>query len=161
MAPWTINFLYPWALKSEILHYGKILQADNHQNLPRPCRKKYMGLLTTSIESPSLPPYLAMHDLFQLHGPSNGKLPSMLIVVISNNMASTMGSFMIPSSIWSTIHLALVLSLFNNFKSRQADFVQAFTQAPRDCPVIVKILVVLVNGTLHITDKSHKRTDKT
>jgi hypothetical protein len=54
---------------------------------------------------------------------------------------------------WSTVWLVLTLSLLNGFKTRQVDFVQAFTQAPLDCLIFIEIPAgfSIVDGNLQFT----------
>ena len=40
---------------------------------------------------------------------------------------------------WPTVWLVLTLSLLNDFKTWQVDFVQAFMQASLDCPIYMKV----------------------
>jgi len=40
---------------------------------------------------------------------------------------------------WRTVRLALILSLLGNLKSRQIDYVNAYTQAPADCDIFMAI----------------------
>ncbi len=62
---------------------------------------------------------------------------------------------------WSTVRLVLTLSLLNGFKTRQVDFVQAFTQAPLDCPIFMEIPAGfrIVDGNLQFTGEAHKSTN--
>jgi hypothetical protein len=62
----------------------------------------------------------------------------------------------------STVRLVLTLSLLHGFKTRQVDFVQAFMQAPLDCPVFMEIPAgfTVVDGTLHFTGEANKNTNR-
>jgi hypothetical protein len=40
---------------------------------------------------------------------------------------------------WRTVRLVLILSLHSDLKSRQTDYVNAFTQAPADCDIFMSI----------------------
>ena len=44
-----------------------------------------------------------------------------------------------PVVYWRTVRLALILSLLGNLKSRQIDYVNAYTQAPADCDIFMAI----------------------
>lgn len=44
-----------------------------------------------------------------------------------------------PVVSWRTVHLTLVLSLLSGLKSRQVDYVLAYTQAPLDCELFTNI----------------------
>ena len=63
---------------------------------------------------------------------------------------------------WTTVHLTLILSILHGFKSRQVDFVQAFTQAPLDCPSYLETSAgyQILDGKLQFAGKSHKNNDK-
>jgi hypothetical protein len=45
-----------------------------------------------------------------------------------------------PVVSWSTVRLTLVLSLLSGLKSRQVDYVSAYTQAPLDCKLFLNVL---------------------
>jgi hypothetical protein len=64
---------------------------------------------------------------------------------------------------WYTILLTMILSLFKGFKGRQDDFIQAFTQAPLDCPIDMEILAgySVQNNQLVFSGESRKTLDKT
>lgn len=63
-----------------------------------------------------------------------------------------------PAVSWHTVRLVLVLSLLADLKSRQIDYVNAFTQAPADCDIFMNIPIgfIVKNGTLHFTTDSTK-----
>ena len=44
-----------------------------------------------------------------------------------------------PVVSWRTVHLTLILSLLSGLKSRQVDYVSAYTQAPLDCELFMNI----------------------
>jgi len=64
---------------------------------------------------------------------------------------------------WLTARLTMILSLLKNFKCRQIDFVQAFTQAPIDCPIYMEIPAgyCIRNGKLVYHGADTKNIDKT
>jgi histone deacetylase 1/2 len=61
-----------------------------------------------------------------------------------------------PVVTWSTVRLTLILSLITGLKSRQCDFVQAYTQAPLDTDIYMCIPAgfIVENGELVFTDAS-------
>jgi hypothetical protein len=67
-----------------------------------------------------------------------------------------------PVVSWRTIHLALVLSLLSNLKTRQLDYVGAFPQADADCEVYMNIPpgFIVDNGRLVFTRDSTKNNSK-
>jgi hypothetical protein len=46
---------------------------------------------------------------------------------------------------WSTVQLVLTLSLLNNFKTQEVDFIQDFIQAPLDCLIYMEVPPGLVS----------------
>jgi hypothetical protein len=64
---------------------------------------------------------------------------------------------------WSIVCLTMILSLLKGFKCRQVDFVQAFTQAPLDCPIFMEIPAgySVVNGKLQFTGGQNCQKDNT
>jgi len=58
-----------------------------------------------------------------------------------------------PVVTWSTTRLLLILSLITGMKSRQIDYIQAYTQAPVDCKVYMHIPAQLIvnNNTLEFS----------
>ncbi len=44
-----------------------------------------------------------------------------------------------PVVSWRTVRLTLILSLLSGLKSRQVDYVSAYTQAPIDCDLYMNI----------------------
>lgn len=63
-----------------------------------------------------------------------------------------------PVVSWFTIHLVLTLRLLADLKSRQVDYVQAYTQAPADCDLFMNIPAgfIVQNGELIFTSASTK-----
>jgi hypothetical protein len=59
--------------------------------------------------------------------------------------------------------MILTLSLLNNFKSRQVDFIQAYTQAPLDCPIYMEVPAGYSNqnGELTFTGEANKNAGRT
>jgi hypothetical protein len=57
----------------------------------------------------------------------------------------------------------MILSLLKGFNCRQVDFVQAFTQAPLDCPIYMEIPAgySIVNNVLTFTGDQQRRTERT
>jgi hypothetical protein len=49
--------------------------------------------------------------------------------------------------------MTMILSILKGFNCHQVDFVQAFTQAPLDCPIFMEILAgySVIDGTLCFT----------
>jgi hypothetical protein len=64
---------------------------------------------------------------------------------------------------WSTVRLVFIMSLLNNFKMRQIDFIQAFTQAPLDHPIYMEIPAGfhIINDKLEFAGENATRSDKT
>jgi hypothetical protein len=63
----------------------------------------------------------------------------------------------------STVRLVLTLSLLNGFKTRQVDFVQAFTQAPLDCPIYMEVPAgfSIIEDRLCFPGKATRNTSRT
>ncbi len=57
----------------------------------------------------------------------------------------------------------MILGLIKNFKCQQVDFVQAFTQAPLDCPINMEIPAGygVQDGQLIFTGEANHNSDKT
>jgi hypothetical protein len=57
----------------------------------------------------------------------------------------------------------MILSLLKGFKCRQVNFVQAFTQAPLDCPIYMEIPAgySIVNNVLTFTGEQQRHTERT
>ena len=60
-----------------------------------------------------------------------------------------------PVVTWSTVRLILILSLISGMKSRQLDYVQAYTQAPIDCEIYMCVpaqFIVNSHGALEFSE---------
>jgi hypothetical protein len=57
---------------------------------------------------------------------------------------------------WRTVRLAIILSLLADLKSRQIDYVNAFTQAPADCDIFMSLPAgfSVSDGVLQFTSSS-------
>jgi hypothetical protein len=69
----------------------------------------------------------------------------------------------VPVVNWSMVHLVFIMSLLNNFHTWQIDFVQAFTQAPIDCPIHIEVPAgfQIINGKLTFVNEKATKTGKT
>jgi hypothetical protein len=67
-----------------------------------------------------------------------------------------------PVVSWHTVHLTLVLSLLSGLKSRQVDYVSAYTQAPLDCELFLNIPpgFSVINNNLVFTSPSTPSANK-
>jgi hypothetical protein len=63
---------------------------------------------------------------------------------------------------WRTVRLVLILSLLADLKSRQIDYVNAFTQAPADCDIFMSIPpgFIVENNTLVLNSTGSSTTNK-
>jgi hypothetical protein len=63
-----------------------------------------------------------------------------------------------PVVSWRTVRLTLVLSLLSGLKSRQVDYVSAYTQAPLDCELFLNIPpgFSIANGSLSYSEHQQK-----
>lgn len=63
---------------------------------------------------------------------------------------------------WQTVRLVLILSLLADLKSRQIDYVKAFTQAPADCDIFMSIPpgFIVENNTLVLNSTSNTAINK-
>jgi len=63
-----------------------------------------------------------------------------------------------PVVSWRTVRLTLILSLLSGLKSRQVDYVSAYTQVPLDCDLYMNILpgFIVQGNTFHFTRSSTK-----
>ncbi len=68
-----------------------------------------------------------------------------------------------PVVSWRTVRLTLILSLISGLKSRQVNYVSAYTQAPLDCEIFMNIPpgFIVKDNTLQLTSSSTKGNSTT
>jgi hypothetical protein len=144
----TTNFTYPMAFHNDVLHYGGMLQAEDPSDFVSAMQNEMSGQqdILQVIPRSSLP-----HDIKPLPAVwafKRKRLPDWTILKHKARLNVHGGKqkhgvnyweTYSPVVNWSTVRLTMILSLLKNFKCRQVDFVQAFTQAPIDCPVYMEI----------------------
>jgi len=166
------NEMYPWALQNDVLHYGEMLKASDRDNFITAMQDEIAGLqdLLQVVPRASLPD--GVKPLPAIWAFKRKRLPDWTIQKYKARLNAHGGKqtrgvnyweTYAPVVNWSTVRLTFILSLLHNFKTRQVDFVQAFTQAPLDCPVYLEIPAGyhVQNGRLIFAGASSKNTDKT
>jgi len=167
----TCNYLYPWALQNDVLHYGEMLQADDRPDFVDAMKKEVDGLwhMLQVVPRSSMPE--GVKPLPAVWAFKRKRLPDWTIQKYKARLNAHGGKqkhgvnyweTYAPVVNWTTVHLTLILSILHGFKSRQVDFVQAFTQAPLDCPSYLETSAgyQILDGKLQFAGKSHKNNDK-
>lgn len=164
--------MYPWALQNDVLHYGEMLKGSDRDNFITAMQDEIAGLqdLLQVVPRASLPD--GVKPLPAIWAFKRKRLPDWTIQKYKARLNAHGGKqtrgvnyweTYAPVVNWSTVRLTFILSLLHSFKTRQVDFVQAFTQAPLDCPVYLEIPAGyhVQNGRLIFAGASSKNTDKT
>jgi hypothetical protein len=168
----TPNFTYPMALHNDVLHYGDMLQAEDRSDFVSAMQNEMAGLqdILQVVPRSSLP--ADIKPLPAVWAFKRKRLPDWTILKHKARLNVHGGKqkhgvnyweTYSPVVNWSTVRLTMILSLLKHFKCRQVDFVQAFTQAPIDCPVFMEIPAgyTIQDNKLVFTGVHHKATDKT
>jgi hypothetical protein len=168
----TANFTYPMAFHNVVLHYGGMLKADDHPNFVTAMQDEMSGLkeMLQVVPRSSLPhgikPLPAVWAFKIKHLPDWTILKYKARLNVHGGKQKHGVNYWetyAPVVNWSTVRRTMILSLLKDFKCRQVDFVQAFTQAPIDCPVYMEIPAqyTVQDNQLVFTGAHHKATDKT
>jgi hypothetical protein len=155
----------------DTLHYGEMLQASDRPKFVAAIQQEMAGL--TDILDPclrsELPP--GVKALPAIWAFKRKRLPDWTISKWKARLNVHGGRQVhgvnfwdtyTPVVKWSTVRLVLTLSLLNGFKTRQVDFVQAFTQAPLDCPIFMEVPAgfCIVDGKLSFSGEANRNIDK-
>jgi hypothetical protein len=168
----TPNYLYPWALQNDVLHYGEMLAADDRDRFVDAMKHELDGLqhMLQVIPCTSIPhntkPLPAVWAFKHKRFPdwSKSKYKARL------NMHGGKQTYGVnywetyaPVVNWTTVWLTMILSILHGYKSHQVDFIQAFTQAPLDCPGYMEIRAgyTVKDGCLTFNGENCNNQDKT
>jgi len=167
----TLNAIYPCALQNDVLHYGKMLKAPDKTKFVEAMEQEVDGLrdMLQVIPRSSLPD--GVKPLPAIWAFKRKRLLDWSIQKYKARLNAHGGKqkhgvnyweTYAPVVNWSTVRLTLILSLLHGLKSRQVDFVQAFTQAPLDCPVYLEIPAGyhVKDGNLTFAGETNKNHDK-
>jgi hypothetical protein len=167
----TNNFQYPMAFHNDVLHYGGMLQAEDWSDFVTAMQTEMSGLkdILQVVPRSSLPP--DVKPLPAIWAFKRKRLPDWTILkhkaclnVHGGKQRHGVNYWETYSPVvnWTTVRLTMILSLIKGFKCRQVDFVQAFTQAPIDCPVFMEIPAgyTVQDNKLVFAGANHKASDK-
>jgi len=154
------------------LHYGQMLKADDKQKFVDAMEQEMEGLrdIFKVVPRDSIPP--ETKPLPAIWAFKQKQLPDWAILKHKARLNVHGGiqhqgvnywETYAPVVNWLTACLTMILSLLKNFKCRQIYFVQAFTQAPIDCPMYMEIPAeyCIRNGKLVYHGADSKNVDKT
>jgi hypothetical protein len=148
----TCNFTYSTASPSptdkDTLHYGDMLKSEDREKFVEAMQKEMSGIweimevvpwTTIPKETKRLPAIWA----FQRKRNPDWSINKWKARLNAHGGKQLQGvnywDTYAPVVNWSTVRLVMILSLLNGFHSRQVDFVQAYTQAPLDCPIYLEV----------------------
>jgi hypothetical protein len=172
----TSNFTYPSASPStsdkDTLHYGKMLQSEDRDKFVEAMQKEITGIhgIFEVVPRSAIPqntkPLPAIWAFRRKRNPdwSINKWKARINV---HGGRQTQGvnywETFAPVVNWSTVRLVMNLSLLHGFHSKQVDFVQAYTQAPLDCPIYMEVPAgfEVREGKLTFVGEHHKNTERT
>jgi len=174
LADGSTNYMHPTAYIAEAkdtLNYGKMLNSDDRDKFVTAMQNKVDGLrdILRAIPRTDLPEgHKALPAVWAFNRKRN---PDWSIAKWKARLNVHGGrqrygvnywETYAPVVNWSTVRLVLTLSILHNFKSRQVDFIQAFTQAPLDCPIFMEVPAgySVLNSTLQFTGKANQNSDK-
>jgi len=163
----TDNMLQPFAFAAvddDTLHYGQMHKAPDREKFEQDMQRKIKDLLASQSitivcrssmpkDSKAVP---AIWSFRRKHAPDWSIVKWKAILCLHGGKQVEGINFWAtyePVVTWSTTRLILILSLITGMKSRQIDYIQAYTQAPVDCKVFMHIPAqfVVENGTLKFT----------
>jgi hypothetical protein len=172
----TCNFLHPASAflintEKDTLHYGEMLQAADRPNFVEAMQKEVTGLtdILEVVPRSSLPhdakPLPAVWAFHRKRNPdwSISKWKARLNAHGGRQQHGVnYWETYAPVVNWSTVRLVIILSLLNGFHSRQVDFIQAYMQAPLECPIYIEVPAGygVQDGKLHFVGENHKATDR-
>jgi hypothetical protein len=150
-SPTEVNpFSYLAADSSDVLHWGQMIKDPDRSKFEANMQDEIDGLFKHDtlqiVPSSSMPPNTK--PLSAIWSFRKKRLPCWTIVKWKSRLCPHGGQQIFgvnfwhtyaPVVKWSTVRLILVLTSILDYKSRQVDFVQAFSQADIDCDVYMKI----------------------
>jgi hypothetical protein len=158
------NFTYPSAYNmatetKDTLNYGEMLQATDRQKFVQAMQSEIEGLTDTLKVIPRSDIPAGTKPLPAIWAFKRKCLPDWTIIKWKARINVHGGhqqhginfwEAYAPVVNWSTVCLVLTMSLLNNFKTHQVDFIQAYTQASLDCPIYMEVPAgfSIVNGAL-------------
>jgi hypothetical protein len=171
----SYNYIYPSAFLShhekDTLHYGEMLQVEDRPRFVEAMQKEIYGLtdILEVVPRQSLPldtkPLPAIWAFRRKRNP-DWSISKWEARINAHGGRQQHGvnywETYAPVVNWSTVRLVMILSLLNGFFSRQIDFIQAYTQAPLDCPIYTEVPAGydVVEGKLTFVGENHKSTEK-
>jgi hypothetical protein len=171
----SCNFLYPSAFLShsvkDTLHYGEMLQAEDRLHFLATMQKEIAGLtdILEVVPRTALPsdtkPLPAVWAFRQKRNP-DWSISKWKARINAHGGRQQHGvnywETYAPVVNWSTVCLVMILSLLNSFHTRQVDFIQAYMQAPLDCPIYIEIPAgyEVKEGKLCFVGEHHRTTER-
>jgi hypothetical protein len=172
----TYNFHYPCAfatnMENDTLHYGEMLASDDRQDFAEAMQTEMDGLrdILEVVKRADLPanikPLPAVWAFKRKRRPDWTIIKRKARINVHGGhqkLGINYWETYAPVVNWSTVRLTFILSLLKGFKAKQVDFIQAFTQAPLDCPIYMEIPAgyQVVDGQLKFAGVHFKNSDKT
>jgi len=165
----TANSLQPFAFAAvddDTLHYGQMRKAPDREKFEEDMQREIKDLLAsqsiTIVPRSSMPKdSKAVPAIWSFR---RKRAPDWSILKWKARLCPHGGKQVeginfwatyAPVVTWSTTRLILILSLITGMKSRQIDYIQAYTQAPVDCEIYMHIPAqfIVENGTLTFTSE--------
>lgn len=159
------------ALHNDVLHNGGMLKAADRPDFVTAMQDEMSGLkdMLQVVPRSSLPP--DTKSLPAVWAIKRKCLPDWMILKHKARLNVHGGKqkhgvnyweTYAPIANWSTVRLTMILSILKGFKCHQVDFVQAFTQAPLDCPVHMEIPAgyTVQDEQLVFAGVNHKASDR-
>jgi histone deacetylase 1/2 len=171
----TYNYHYPCAFPSTVeqdtLHYGKMLMAPDRSQFAEAMQKEIDGIhhilevIPRDDVPPTHKPLPAVWAFKRKRRPDYSILKWKARINVHGGHQKHGVNYWetyAPVVNWSTVRLTFILSLLQGFHTKQVDFVQAFTQAPLDCPIYMEVPAGfdVIDGVLTFVGESVKRTDR-
>jgi hypothetical protein len=134
----------------DTLHYGEMQKDSDRAHFEEDMRREITDLFTSdtlelfprSSVSPDNPPLQAIWSFCRKRNP-DWTIAKHRYRICPNEGQQIEGinfwETYAPVVSWRTVRLTLILSLLSGLKSRQVDYVSAYTQAPLDCELFLNI----------------------
>jgi hypothetical protein len=143
------NYVFT-ASEKDILHFGEMQRAPDREDFETDMQREVSDLLTSdtleltprSSLSPENHPLQPIWSFRRKRAPDWTILKHRSRVCPHGGMQIEGVNFWethAPVVSWRTVCLTLILSLLSGLKSRQVDYVSAYTQAPLDCELFLNI----------------------
>jgi hypothetical protein len=165
----TDNMLQPFAFAAvddDTLHYGQMRKAPDREKFEQDMQREIKDLLASQsmrivLRSSTPKDSKAVPVIWSFR---HKRAPDWSIIKWKARLCPHGGKQVeginfwatyAPIVTWSTTRLILILSLITGMKSRQIDYIQAYTQAPVDCEFFMHISAqfIVENGTLKFTSE--------